>query len=118
MIEAQAEAIKRFYDEKAFAVQSFLRYDKAAKADEMARVYDLYARPQAFERVPFVLSPAVESVVNQQPDPQIAARMKAYDFHKVIDNRYVKQLVKDGFFEKTFGAGIKIEEDRKSKAAF
>ena len=44
--------------------------------------------------------------------------MKAYDFHKVIDNSYVERLVKDGFFEKTFGAAIKTEEDRKAKAAF
>ena len=86
-------------------MQTFLQYDKAAKADEVARVYDLYAKPQAFERVPFVLAAAVKSVVDQQSDPQIAARMKAYDFHKVIDNSYVERLVKDGFFEKTFGAG-------------
>ena len=118
LIEAQAEAVKRFYDDKAFAVQTFLRYDKAAQAGEVARVYDLYAKPQAFERVPFVLAPAVKSVVDQQPDPQIAARMKAYDFHKVIDNSYVEGLVKDGFFEKTFGPAIKTEEARKSKAAF
>ena len=51
-------------------------------------------------------------------DPQIAAQMKAYDFHKVIDNSYVERLVKDGFFEKTFGASIKAEQDRKRKAAF
>ena len=44
--------------------------------------------------------------------------MKAYDFHKVIDNSYVERLVKDGFFEKTFGAAIKTEENRKAKAAF
>jgi ABC-type nitrate/sulfonate/bicarbonate transport system substrate-binding protein len=118
LIEAQAEAIQRFYADKEFAVQTFLRYDKAAKADEVARVYDLYAKPQAFERVPFVLAPAVKSVVDQQPDPQIAARMKAYDFHKVIDNSYVERLVKDGFFEKTFGPAIQTEEARKSKAAF
>ncbi len=119
LIEAQAEAIKRFYEDKAFAVQTFLHYDKAAKPDEVARVYDLYAKPQAFERVPFVLAPAVKSVLDQQSDPQVAAeRMKAYDFHKVIDNGYVERLVKDGFFEKTFGAAIKTEEDRKAKAAF
>jgi ABC-type nitrate/sulfonate/bicarbonate transport system substrate-binding protein len=118
LIQAQTEAIKRFYDDKAFAVQTFLQYDKAAQADEVARVYDLYAKPQAFERVPFVLAGAVKSVVNQQSDPQIAAQMKAYDFHKVIDNSYVERLVKDGFFEKTFGPAIKTEEDRKAKAAF
>ena len=89
-----------------------------AHPDEVARVYDLYAKPQAFERVPFVLAPAVKSVLEQQSDPQIAAQMKAYDFHKVIDNSYVERLVQDGFFEKTFGASIKAEEDRKAKAAF
>ena len=31
LIEAQAEGIKRFYEDKAFAVQTFLQYDKAAK---------------------------------------------------------------------------------------
>jgi len=118
LIQAQTEAIKRFYDDKAFAVQTFLQYDKAAQADEAARVYDIYAKPQAFERVPFVLAAAVKSIVDQQSDPQIAAQMKAYDFHKVIDNGYVERLVKDGFFEKTFGAAIKTEEDRKAKAAF
>ena len=118
LIQAQTEAIKRFYEDKAFAVQTFLQYDKAAQADEVARVYDIYAKPQAFERVPFVLAGAVKSIVNQQSDPQIAERMKAYDFHKVIDNRYVEQLVKEGFFEKTFGPAIKSEEDRKAKAAF
>jgi ABC-type nitrate/sulfonate/bicarbonate transport system substrate-binding protein len=118
LIRAQAEGIKRFYEDKPFAVQTFLQYDKAAQPDEVARVYDIYANPQAFERVPFVLAPAVKSIVNQQSDPQIAAQMKAYDFHKVIDNSYVERLVKDGFFEKTFGAAIKTEEDRKAKAAF
>jgi len=118
LIQAQAEAIKRFYEDKAFAVQTFLQYDKTAVPAEVARVYDLYAKPQAFERVPFVLAPAVKSVLDQQSDPQVAAQMKAYDFHKVIDNSYVERLVKDGFFEKTFGAGVKAEQDRKAKAAF
>ncbi len=118
LIEAQAEGIKRFYEDKAFAVQTFLQYDKAANPDEVARVYDLYAKPQAFERVPFVLAAAVKSVLDQQSDPRIAAEMKAYDFHKVIDNSYVERLVKDGFFEKTFGPAIKTEESRKAKAAF
>jgi ABC-type nitrate/sulfonate/bicarbonate transport system substrate-binding protein len=118
LLEAQTEAIKRFYEDKPFAVQTFLRYDKAAQADEVARVYDLYAKPQAFERVPFVLAGAVKSIINQQTDPQLAARMKSYDFHKVIDNSYVEHLVKQGFFETTFGPSIKPEENRQAKAAF
>jgi ABC-type nitrate/sulfonate/bicarbonate transport system substrate-binding protein len=118
LIKAQAEGIKRFYDDKAFAVKTFLNYDRNAQQADMERVYDLYAKPNAFERVPYVLAGAVKSVIDQQPDPNIAAQMKAYDFHKVIDNEYVSKLVKEGFFEQLFGPSIKAEEQRKAKLAF
>jgi len=118
LIRAHAEAIKRFYEDKAFAVKTFMVYDKNAVEAEVQRVYDLYAKPQAFERVPYVLAGAVKSIVEQQSDPQIAAQMKAYDFHQVIDNSIVEKLVKEGFFEKTFGPSIKSEQDRKAKLAF
>jgi ABC-type nitrate/sulfonate/bicarbonate transport system substrate-binding protein len=118
LIKAHAEGIKRFYEDKAFAVKTFLAYDKAAQQSDMERVYDLYAKPNAFERVPYVLAGAVKSVIDQQPDPQIAAQMKAFDFHKVIDNSYVSKLVKDGFFEQLYGPSIKAEEQRKAKLAF
>jgi len=36
----------------------------------------------------------------------------------VLDNSIVEPLVKEGFFEKLFGAGIKAEEERKAKIAF
>ena len=117
LIKAQTEAIKRFYDDKAFAVKAYMVYDKQPQAD-VERIYDLYAKPMAFERVPYVLAAAVKSVVEQQSDPQIAAQMKAYDFHKVIDNSTVDRLVKEKFFETLFGATIKAEEDRKAKLAF
>jgi len=117
LIKAQAEAIKRFYEDKAFAVKAYMAYDKQPQAD-VERIYDLYAKPTAFERVPYVLAPAVKAVVEQQSDPQIAAQMKAYDFHKVVDNSTVERLVKEKFFETLFGATIKAEEDRKAKLAF
>jgi ABC-type nitrate/sulfonate/bicarbonate transport system substrate-binding protein len=118
LIQAHAEAIKRYYDDKAFAVKSFMIYDKGTTQAEVERVYDLYAKPNAFERVPYILSAAVKSVVEQQADAQIAAQMKAYDFHKVIDNSYVERLVKDSFFEKLYGPSVKAEQDRKAKLAF
>ncbi len=117
LIKAQAEAIKRFYDDKAFAVKAYMVYDKQPQAD-VERIYDLYAKPKAFERVPYVLADAVKSVVSQQSDPQIAAQMKAYDFHKIIDNSIIDRLVKEKFFENLFGASIKADEDRKAKLAF
>jgi ABC-type nitrate/sulfonate/bicarbonate transport system substrate-binding protein len=117
LIKAQAEAIKRFYEDKAFAVKAYMAYDKQPQAD-VERIYDLYAKPKAFERVPYVLADGVKAVVAQQSDPQLAAQMKAYDFHKVIDNSTVDRLVKEKYFETLFGASIKAEEDRKAKLAF
>jgi ABC-type nitrate/sulfonate/bicarbonate transport system substrate-binding protein len=117
LIKAQAEAIKRFYDDKAFAVKAYMVYDKQPQAD-VERIYELYAKPKAFERIPYVLADGVKAVVAQQSDPQLAAQMKAYDFHKVIDNSVIERLVKEKYFEMLFGATIKAEEDRKAKLAF
>ena len=118
LIKAHAEAIKRFYEDKAFAVKTFINYDKAATQADTERVYELYNKPQAFERVPYVLAPAVKSVIDQQADPNIAAQMKAYDWKQVIDNSVVEKLVKQGFFEQLFGKDVKGEQDRKAKLAF
>jgi len=117
LIKAQTEAVKRFYEDKAFAVKAYMAYDKQPQAD-VERIYDLYAKPKAFERVPYVLADGVKAVVTQQSDPQLAAQMKAYDFHKVIDNGTVERLVKEKYFETLYGASIKAEEDRKANLAF
>ena len=56
--------------------------------------------------------------MEQQTDLQIASVMKGFDFHKTVDNSVVDRLVKEGYFEKLFGSGIKTEEQRKSKLAY
>jgi ABC-type nitrate/sulfonate/bicarbonate transport system substrate-binding protein len=117
LIRAHAEAIKRFYDDKAFAVKAYQAYDKQATAD-VERLYDGYAKANVLERVPYVLAPALQAVIDQQSDAKLLAQMKAFDFHAVIDNSVVARLSKEGFFQKLFGPGIKAEEDRKSKLAF
>ena len=117
LIEAHAEAIKRFYDDKDFAVKAYLAYDKQSPAD-VGRFYDTHARGNLFQRVPYVLTGAVQSVIDQQTDPQLIRLMKGYDYRKVVDNSAVARLVKEGFFEKLFGPGIKAEEDRKAQLAF
>ena len=61
---------------------------------------------------------AVKSIVAQQVDQRLAADLKAFDFHKVVDNRTVDRLVKEGFFQTLFGQGIKTEEQRKASLAF
>jgi ABC-type nitrate/sulfonate/bicarbonate transport system substrate-binding protein len=117
MIKAHAEAIKRFYDDKAFAMKAYIAFDKQPEAD-VARIYDLYQKGNIFERVPYVMAEAVTAIVAQQVDERLAADLKAFDFRKVIDNSTVDRLVKDGFFEKLFGPGVRTEAQRKATLAF
>ena len=116
ILRAQTEAIKRFYEDRAFAVKAFIAFDKMADPKDVNRIYDLYAKNKAFERVPYVLADAVKSVVAQAAGEQ-ATQMKAIDFRTVVDNSIVDRLVKEGFFEKTFGAGVKSEQESRSKQA-
>jgi ABC-type nitrate/sulfonate/bicarbonate transport system substrate-binding protein len=116
LIKAHAEAIKRFYDDEDFAVKAYEAYDKEPEAD-VRRIYDRYKQGNLFERVPYVLAGAVKAVIAQQSDERIAAQMKAFDFRTVIDNKIVDYLVRQGYFEKLFGPGVKAEENRKAKLA-
>ena len=117
IIKAHAEAIKRFYDDKAFAVKAYIAFDKQPEAD-VSRIYDLYAKGNIFERVPYVMAGAVKATLSQQVDPRIAADLKGFDFHKVVDNSVIDKLVKEGFFQQVFGPGVKAEEQSKAKLAF
>jgi len=117
LIKAHAEAIKRFYDDKAFAVKSYMIYDKQEQAD-VERVYDAYAKSNNYERIPYIPAAAVKYVLDHPADENLAAQMRAYDFRKVIDNSIVDRLIKEGYFEKLFGPDIRAEEERKSKLAF
>ncbi len=119
LIKAQAEGIKRYYEDKAMAVKAYAVYDPQTVAD-VERLYDHDRKAESYERVPYVLAPAVQYLVEHQSDAQVGARGlgKAYDFHKVIDNSVVERLVREHFFENLFGPGIKAEEDQKAKLAF
>jgi ABC-type nitrate/sulfonate/bicarbonate transport system substrate-binding protein len=117
LMKAHAEAIKRFYDDKAFALKAYLAWDKQDPND-LERVYDHYAKVDTYERVPYVLAPAVKYILDHPADQQIAAQLRAFDFRRVIDNSLVDRLVKEGFFQNLFGPGIKAEEERKRKLAF
>jgi ABC-type nitrate/sulfonate/bicarbonate transport system substrate-binding protein len=117
LIKACAEAIKRFYDDKPFALKAYLTWDKQDPMD-LERTYDHYAKVNSYERIPYVLAPAVQYILDHPADERIAAQLRAYDFHKTIDNSVVDRLVKEGFFEKLFGPSVKEEEQRKSKLAF
>lgn len=117
LIKAHTEAIKRFYEDKAFALTAYIKYTQEDPA-ELARVYDRYAKTNTFERVPYVTNAAVQYMIDHPVDEQVAAQLKKFDFRTVIDNRIVERLVKEGFFENLFGSGIKPEETRKAEQAY
>lgn len=118
LIQAHAEAIKTFYADKAAAIAAYRKYDPDISPEDADRTYELYAKPQAFERVPYVLKPAVDAVLGQISDPQLAERMKTFDWKTVIDNKVVDKLVSEGFFVQLFGDSIKTEQERKAALAF
>jgi hypothetical protein len=118
MIKVHAEAIQRFYEDKAFAVKAYLAYNKNDDPADIARVYDRYAGTNTYERVPYLSAAAVRYMIDHPVDAQSAAQLKKFDFRTVIDNAAVDRLVRQGFFEKLYGPGIKAAEDRQAKAAF
>src|SRR5262245_56882775 len=62
LVRAHAEAIKRLYDDKAFAIKTYLAYNKEDPAD-VEKVYDRYTSSNVYERVPYILQPAVQYVL-------------------------------------------------------
>ena len=38
--------------------------------------------------------------------------MRRFDYHTVIDHTYLDRIVKEGFFERLYGPGIKAEIER------
>jgi ABC-type nitrate/sulfonate/bicarbonate transport system substrate-binding protein len=117
LLQAHAEAVKRFYQDKAFAVKSFLTYDRQ-NARDVERVYDQYTRGKIFERIPYVPAAAVKYIIESQADPRIALEMKAFDFRTAIDNSPVDHLASRIFFENAFGPAIRVELDSKKQLAF
>ena len=117
LIKVHTEAIKRFYEDKDFALKAYLKYNKEDPADQ-SRVYDYYKKTNTYERVPYVLAAPVQYMLDHPPDATVGAEMRRFDFHKVIDNSLVARLVKEGFFEQLFGPGIKAEEEQKARLMF
>ena len=124
LAEQKAAQAFQAYQEERFseAVALYIdAYNAAPSADilyNVARIYDLYAKGNIFDRVPYVMDGAVKAIIAQQVDPRLSADLKAYDFHKVIDNGAVARLVKEGYFQSLFGPGIKAEESRKAGQAY
>jgi ABC-type nitrate/sulfonate/bicarbonate transport system substrate-binding protein len=117
LIKAHAEGIKRFYDDKDFAVDAYLTYDPEASRADIERIYDRYFESNLWERVPYVLGTAVESIL-AQADRDANPQLDTFDFSTVIDNGTVDRLVEEGFFEELFGPEIVQEQERKAALAY
>jgi ABC-type nitrate/sulfonate/bicarbonate transport system substrate-binding protein len=115
IIRAQVEALKRFYDDKAFAIETYLKYDPIGRADA-ERVYEAFARKNLLDRVPLVPTAAGEAAIERLVGDVPAARN--FDMQKAIDMSVVRRLIADGFFEKLFGDSIRAEQDSKLKATY
>ena len=115
-IKAHAEAIKRFYDDKAFAVQTFLKYGAARDQQDGNKVYDLFSKSRSFEPIPYILKDSVKAAVERQSRAQ--PELKQFDWGKVIDNGIVDRLVKEGFFLQLFGPSVRELQQRRRAQAF
>ena len=112
-VKAHAEAIKRFYDDKAFATATMIKYGGTRNADDANRVYDLFQKARVLEAIPYALKGSVEAVIERQGQD-----LKGADLARMIDNSLVDQLVREKYFEKVFGAAIRDEQQRRQAQAF
>jgi ABC-type nitrate/sulfonate/bicarbonate transport system substrate-binding protein len=112
-VKAHAEAIKRFYDDKAFATAAMIKYGGTRNAEDANRVYDLFQKARVLEPVPYALKGSVQAVMERQ-----GTELKGADLPKMIDNSLVDQLVAEKYFEKIFGASIRDEQQRRQAQAF
>ncbi len=107
LIKANAEAIKRFYDDKAFAVATYRQFDPYDEP-AVARMYDICHKTQVFERVPVVRRSTLVAAARRL-EVEIPA-LKTFDFATVVDNSVVRKLAADGWFIELFGRGVQAEQ--------
>jgi ABC-type nitrate/sulfonate/bicarbonate transport system substrate-binding protein len=112
-VKAHAEAIKRFYDDKAFAAKVMIQYGGTRNIDDANRVYDLFRNARVLEAVPYALKGSVDAVVERQ-----GQELKGVDLTKIVDNGLVDQLVNESYFESVFGPAMRDEQQRRKAQAF
>ena len=115
LIKAHAEAIKRFYDDKAFAVSTFKEFDPPESEADISRVYDIYVKRNVLDRIPLISKAALQATVERLAEQTPAVR--SLDLRRVVDNSLVLKLAKEGWFEQLFGAAVREEQERKIAGA-
>lgn len=114
LIKANAEAIKRLYDDKAFAVSTYRQFDPHDEP-AVSRLYDMCVKNQVFERVPAVRRSTLLAAARRL-ELEVPA-LKSFDFATVVDNGAVRKLAAQGWFVKLFGTGVQAEQAARLKDA-
>jgi ABC-type nitrate/sulfonate/bicarbonate transport system substrate-binding protein len=112
-MKAHAEAIKRFYNDKAFASEIMIKYGGTRNHEDAERVYDLFNKARVLEPIPYAVKGSVDAVVERQ-----GQELKGVDLPRIFDNSLVDQLVREKYFEGVFGPSIRDEIAKKQAMAF
>lgn len=113
VMKAHLEAVKRFYDDKAWSLGVIKKYARIEDDAILSRLYDETKEGNIFERVPYIPAVAIAGIVerNKKDTPEIATA----DLRKPIQNGVIDKLVDSGFVEQLFGPSIK-DQAAKAKA--
>ena len=116
VMKAHLEAVKRFYDDKAWSLGVIKKYTKIEDEAVLSRLYDETKAGNIFERVPYVPAAAVTGIVerNKKDTPEIATA----DLRKPINNAVIDKLVDSGFIEQLFGPSVKDQIAKNRAGAF
>jgi len=108
VIKACAQGTKRFYEDKAYAIETFRAFDPQSQEKDLARLWDNYTRTGAIKRVPVLtkaaLQPSIARVAIDVP------AIKGVAPQQYIDNSIVLKLIKSGYYEKLFGPSVRAEQ--------
>jgi ABC-type nitrate/sulfonate/bicarbonate transport system substrate-binding protein len=116
VLRAQGEAVHRLYTDKAAAVAAYHKFDPGPSQADIERVYDNVVRVHLIDRIPLLQKVAGPAVV-ERIGADIPA-LKQFDFQSIIDNKPVRKMIDEGFFEKLYGPSIKEEQARLLKGAY
>ena len=115
VLRASTEAIKVFYDDKATAIAAFRAFDPQTTEADALRIWELYGKAKAFDRVPLVRRSAIKANVDRLI-VEVPA-VKNLNLAQVVDNSAVKKLINEGWFQKLYGKDIKSDLDAAFKDA-
>lgn len=94
---------------------TFKAFDQPESEADISRVYDIYVKRNVLDRVPLISKAAIQATIDRLAEQTPAVRK--LDLGKVVDNSLVLKLVKDGWFEQTFGSAVREEQERKIAGA-